>query len=80
MDHGGHDEGQGVGTQAQGVPLLDGEGAGGVVAGEELGEHLEGLGVAHQDHVRVLLRREADVPGVVGLQVLDDEVVRLPAP
>ena len=77
VDHGGHDEGQAMPAQGEGVPLLDssgGIGAGGV----ELGQHLDGLGAGHQLHVRVPLRQGADAPGVVRLQVLDHQVVGLP--
>ena len=80
VDHGGHDEGEGVAAQGEDVPLLHSEGAGGPLAGKEPGQHGEGLGVAHQGHLRVLLRQQADAAGVVGLQMLDDQVVGRPAP
>ena len=66
-------------AQGEGVPLLHREGGGGEQGGEELGQHGEGLGVAHQDHIRVLLRQQADAAGVIGLQMLDDQIVGGPA-
>mgnify|MGYP006922389664 CR=1 FL=1 len=41
VDHGGHDKGEGVTAQGEGVPLLHREGGGGEQGGEELGQHGE---------------------------------------
>ena len=78
VDHGGHDEGQDVPAQGEGIPLLDGDGAGAVV-GVVFGQHGEGFGVAHHRHIRVFLQKRARAAGVVGLQVVEDQVVGLPA-
>ena len=64
-----------MGAQGEGVSLLHGDGTGRPVAGEVLGQHGEGLGVAHQLHGGEFLQQEADAAGVVRLQVLDHQVV-----
>ena len=70
---------QRVAAQGQRVALLDGDGAAQVQVGEVQKQHLEGLGVAHQLHVRILLLQALDVGGVVGLHMVDHQIVRLPA-
>ena len=76
MHHGGGDEAQLAGTQAQGVALAHHHAAvfeGGV---EEGGHDAEGAGAGHHLGRRVALHEARDVGAVVGLHVLYHQVVR----
>ena len=76
VDHGGHVEVEGVAAQGEAVPLLDGDGP--PLQGEavELLHEGEGLGVAHQLHLREAEDQRLDVGAVVGLHVVDHQVVQ----
>ena len=77
VDHGGKNEGQGVGTQAQALAVLDHNAAvlGDGVGPEELLHIQERLGIAHHLHLRVERGKLGDVGTVVRLHVGDDEVI-----
>ena len=80
MDHRRRDETQAVHAQRQDIPLLDGQGA--AFEGqalEELRQHLDGLGAGDQGQARESLQRPGDECRVVGLDVVDHQVVGLPA-
>ena len=79
VDHGGGDEVEHVAAQGELVPLLHREGGGEVQPREVLGKEREGLGPAHEFHLRPALHHRLNAGGVVRLDVVDDEVVRLPA-
>ena len=76
VDHGGHEEAELVRPQLQNVPLLHGEGAPLEAPAGEGRQHGEGLDVAHQGHAGELVRQGGDAAGVVGLHVVDHQVVR----
>ena len=76
VDHGSHDEGQGVVTQLQGVALVDDHLAALEVEVIELFHHGEQLGVGDELHVGILLRQLLDAACVVRFHVVDDQVVR----
>ena len=76
MDHGGVDKGHGVLAEALGVPLshlLDGVG---VQAEAELIEEVDRLGGGDNLHVRPAQQNLLNGGGVVGLHVVDDQVVQ----
>ncbi len=75
VHHGGHGERQGVLPQGQLLPLLHHQGPIPVVQPGESRQHGEGLGVAHQLHVWVLVRQDADAARVIRLHVVDDQVI-----
>ncbi len=77
VDHGRHNKMEGMAAQREGIPLLHRDLTACILAGEKLGEHGKGLGVAHQRHVRIFLRQQADASGVVRLHVLDHQIIRL---
>ena len=79
VDHGGGDEVQHVAAQGELVPLLHREGGGEVQPRKVLPKEREGLGSAHEFYFRPALHHRLNAGGVVGLDVVDDEVVRLPA-
>ena len=80
MDHGGGDEGDGVGAEAEGVPLLDLDELL-VVHGEaELPHEHEGLGGGDDLHVGPADEDLLDGRAVVGFHVVDDQVVQGPVP
>ena len=78
MDHGGGVEAQGVAAQLQDVPLLDHQGVAVHVEVVELADHLEGFGVAHNLQVGIVGQQHLDGGAVVGLHVVDDEVIQGP--
>ena len=76
MDHGGVDKGHGVLAEALGVPLghlLDGAG---VQAEAELIEEGHRLGGGDDLHVGPAQENLLDGSGVVGLHVVDDQIVQ----
>ena len=75
VDHGRHDESEGVAAQGEGVPLLHGDGPVGPAAGEVFGQHGEGLGVAYHLHLREFLQQKPDAARVIRLQVLNHQIV-----
>ena len=76
--HGGEGELQcGLRAKAQGVAVLDGERAA-LLAIESL-DHRKGLGVAHDDEVGIYVAQYADGSRVVGLHMVDNEIVGLAA-
>ena len=79
MDHGGLDEGQGVLAQLQDVALLDHDPAVLELGAEEVLHHGEGLGGADDGRLGIGLHEQGDVGAVVGLHVLDHQVVGLPS-
>ena len=79
VDHGGLDEVQHVLAQLQGVALLDLNAAFRKVGAEEVLHHGEGLGRTDEGGVGVGVHKDLDVGAVVGLHVLDHQVVGLAA-
>ena len=77
VDHRGADELEGVAPEAEGVPLLDLDGARLGVEVEELPHELEGLGGPHQPQLGVAPHKVGDDGAVVGLHVVDDHVVEV---
>ena len=73
VHHGGEVEAQFVAAEGEGVAVAHLEG----VAGQSVitFDHGERLGVAHQHHVGEVLAQQADGAGMVGLHVVDDEIV-----
>lgn len=67
----------GLRAEAQGVAVLDGERAP-LLAIESL-DHRESLCVAHDDEVGIYVAQYADGSRVVGLHMVDDEIVGLAA-
>ena len=67
---------EGMPAQGEGIPLLDGDGA--PVQGEivELPHKGEGLGVAHQLESGEAEQQRLNVGAVVGLHVVDHQVVQ----
>ena len=53
--------------------------SGELYAREELGQHLKGLGAGGQLEARVCLQRPQDQGGMIRLQVVDNQIVRLPS-
>ena len=76
VDHGGGVEAQGVLAQLQGVALLDHQGVAVHVEVVELANHLEGFGVAHNLQVGIVGQQHLNGGAVVGLHVVDDEVIQ----
>ena len=79
VDHGRGDEGQGVLTQGEGVPLAHDNTALGIVGAEEALHHLKCLGGGHHGGTRIALQELVHIGGVIGLHVLDDQVIGGPA-
>jgi len=79
VDHGGKNEGQGVGTQAQALAVLDHNAAvlGDGIGPEELLHIQERLGVAHHLHLGVEGGEAGHIRAVVRLHVADHQVIRL---
>ena len=78
MDHRSQGEAEGVAAQAERVAFLDGlRAAFQGDAFEELREHLQGGGRGHKRHGRIFFQHPGHQRGVVGLHVVDDEVVGL---
>ena len=75
VDHGGHAEGQRMPPQGQGLPLFDHQGVDGGLS-EKLGEHRQGLLVAHHRHIRTAGQQVPERGGVVRLHVVNDYVVQ----
>ena len=76
VDHGGHDEGEGMAAGAEGVPLLHHHGAAGDVAVEELADHGHGLGVGDHLGIRPAAQDLAQGGAVVRLHVVDHHIVQ----
>ena len=79
MHHRGHDESKGVFAGRERVHLLDELQAAVNVKCEEILHHRARLGVADDGYFRMAQDKLADGRGVVGLHVLHDEIVELPA-
>ena len=62
----------------QGVPLVHQDGPLGV-GGVELADHVDGLAVAHDAGLGVAEHQVAQGGSVVGLHVVDEDIVQLPA-
>ena len=79
VDHGGGDEGQHMLAQAQGIPLPYHDAAVGVVGAEEILHHGKSLGRRNHHSLGIELQELVDVCGMVGLHVLDHQIVGLAA-
>ena len=79
MNHRGHDESKGVLAGRERVHLLDELHAPVQIEREEILHHRARLGVADDGQLGVAQDELADGRGVVGLHVLHDEIVELPA-
>ena len=76
VDHGSLDEIEGMLAELEGVALFDDNAAVGKVGAEEVQHHGEGLGRADENSLGIDLHKLADVGAVVGLHMLDHQVVR----
>ena len=75
MHHGREHEGQRAAAQVEHVAFLDDHLAALDVDVEKVGDHAEGLRVAHYLGLGVFLRETCDTRRVVGFHVMHDEVV-----
>ena len=80
VDHGSHDELQGMLSEGKCVPFLDGyrpsfEGD----SAEELGQHGNCLGRCHDLDLRVCVHHISDEGRVVGFEMLDNEIIGSPS-
>ena len=73
MDHGGEDELELVGAEGEGVAVLHLVKAGGQAV--EAGHHVEGLLIADNLDIGIELAQQGQRAAVVGLHVVDDDVV-----
>ena len=80
MDQRGHDKGQLVAAQGQGIPLLHRLEAALHLHGEELLDHGQGLGVADDGGLRVAAQDRSQRGGVIRLHVVDYEIIYFPVP
>ena len=76
VDQRGHDKGQLVAAQGQGIPLLHRLEAALHLHGEELLDHGQGLGVADNGGLRVAAQDRSQRGGVVRLHVVDDHIIQ----
>ena len=73
---GGADKGQAVATQVEHVALFDDHLALGVVGAKVVDHHAEGAHAGHNLGLGIALHKGSDTGGVIGLHVMDDQVVR----
>ena len=76
VDHGREHEVQLVLAQIQHIAVLHFQALSDLDVGEELGDHVKGLAVAHHHCLRVFLHKCLDGGGVVRLHVLHDQIIR----
>lgn len=79
VDHGRHQEREGVAAGGERIPLLYHNGAAGDVAVKELADHGNGLGVGHHLNVRPAAQQLAQSGAVVRLHMVHDHVVQGPS-
>ena len=66
-------------AQLQLVPLFHREGAAGKILPGESGQHGKRLRVAHNRHFGILFRQRRNASRVVGLHVVDNQIIRFSA-
>ena len=75
MNVGGADKGQAVAAQIKHVTLFDNHLALGEVGAKVVDHHAEGAHACHNLRLGIALHKGGDAGGVIGLHVMDDQVV-----
>ena len=76
MNVGGADKGQAVAAQIEHIALFDDHFALGEVGAKVVDHHAEGAHAGHNLCLGIALHKGGDTGGVIGLHVMDDQVVR----
>ena len=79
VDHGGHQEGEGVAAGAEGIPLLHHHSPVGDITVKKLADHGDSLGVGHHLGARPAAQQLAQGGAVVRLHVIHHHIVQGPA-